>query len=364
MPRRVLKNYTIDYIQILDQDGNVDPQLDPNFSDADLKALFRTMLKARLVDDRMYKLQAQGRMGTFPGVRGQEGCLGYGIALKKDDYVVPAFRETAALFWRGAPIKNWLQYFMGMEEANVFPAETRIMPVTIAIGSQTLHATGLAWAEQIKGGKGAVLVFFGDGGSSEGDFHEACNMAGIFQLPVVFVCINNQWAISVPRKTQTAAETIAQKAVAYGFPGVQVDGNDFMATYLAANEALERARSGGGPTLIESVTYRLGAHTTADDPKRYRNEKEVEVWKPRDPLLRFQRYMEKKRLWSAEWQAQLEQEIAVEIEEAVREAEVELHAVNPYDMFDHVYSEPTPDLIAQKEVALEFADEVAAATAH
>jgi pyruvate dehydrogenase E1 component alpha subunit len=361
MPRRVLKNFTIDHLQILDQNGQVDPDLDPQIPDPDLKALFKTMLKARMVDDRMYKLQAQGRMGTFPGVRGQEGCLGYGYALQKDDWVVPAFRETAALFWKGAPIKNILQYFMGMEEANVFPSESKILPIPIAIGSQTLHGTGLAWAQQIKGSQGVVLIFFGDGGSSEGDFHEACNMAGIYHLPVIFVCINNHWAISVPRKTQSASETLAQKALAYGFPGVQVDGNDFMATYVAGKEALERARNGDGPTLIESVTYRLGAHTTADDPKRYRNEKEVEIWKPRDPLTRFRIYMEAKKLWTPAWQEALEAELAEEIEDSVREAEAELHAVNPYEMFDHVYSELTPHLQAQKETALEFADAVAQA---
>ncbi len=364
MPRRVLKNFTIDYLQILDETGQVDQQLDPKIPAPDLKVLYRTMLKARMVDDRMYKLQAQGRMGTFPGVRGQEGCLGYGYALGKDDWIVPAFRETAALFYRGAPVKNILQYFMGMEEANVFPPENKILPIPIAIGSQTLHGTGLAWANQIKGDKGVVLIFFGDGGSSEGDFHEACNMAGIFGLPVVFVCINNHWAISVPRKTQSASDTLAQKALAYGFPGVQVDGNDFMATYVACKEALERARSGQGPTLIESVTYRLGAHTTADDPKRYRNEKEVEIWKPRDPLLRFKFYMEKNKLWTPAWQEELEKELAAEIEESVREAEVELHAVNPYEMFDHVYSELSPELIAQKEQALEYAEAVAQSAAH
>ncbi|HQR09465.1 MAG TPA: pyruvate dehydrogenase (acetyl-transferring) E1 component subunit alpha [Gemmatales bacterium] len=360
MPRRALKNYTIEHLQIMDQDGNVDPELDPKIPDNDLKDLYRTMLKARMVDDRMYKLQAQGRMGTFPGVKGQEGCLGYGYALGKDDSIVPAFRETAALFYRGAPIKNILQYFMGMEEANVFPPEVKILPIPIAIGSQTLHGTGLAWANQIQDKPGVVLIFFGDGGSSEGDFHEACNMAGIFKLPVIFVCINNGWAISVPRRGQTASETIAQKALGYGFAGIQVDGNDFMATYVACKEALERARKGEGPTLIESVTYRLGAHTTADDPKRYRNEKEVEAWKPRDPLLRFKTYMEKKKLWTAAWQEQLEKELAVEIEDSVREAESEFTAINPYEMFDHVYAEMTPDLVAQKEQALEFADEVAA----
>lgn len=364
MPRRALKSFTIEHLQIMDQEGNVDPALDPKIPDNDLKDLYRTMLKARMVDDRMYKLQAQGRMGTFPGVKGQEGCLGYGYALGKDDVIVPAFRETAALFYRGAPIKNILQYFMGMEEANVFPPDVHIMPIPIAIGSQTLHGAGLAWAHQIQNKSGVVLTFFGDGGSSEGDFHEACNMAGIFKLPVIFVCINNQWAISVPRRGQSASETLAQKAIGYGFPGIQVDGNDFMATYVACKEAVERARRGDGPTLIESVTYRLGAHTTADDPKRYRNEQEVEMWKPRDPLIRFKKYMEQKKLWSETWQTKIEQELAAEIEAAVREAEVEFNAINPYEMFDHVYAELTPDLVAQKEHALEFAEEVAAALHH
>lgn len=359
MPRRTLESFTVDYLQVLDENGVVDSKLEPAVPAEDWKKLYRTMLLARMVDDRMYKLQAQGRMGTFPGVRGQEACVGGVYALERTDWLQPAFRETACLFWRGIGPKRVLQYFAGMEEGNVFPEESRTLPIPICVGSQTLHATGWAWADQIKGNKNVTLCYLGDGGTSEGDFHEALNLAGVYKLPIVFVVMNNQFAISVPRAIQSGSKTLAQKAIAYGFPGLQIDGNDLLATIVAAREAVGRARSGQGPTLIEMVTYRLGPHTTADDARRYRSEDEVKQWLPREPLVRMRKYLGKKGLWNESWQAELEAEFTELIEKEVQEYERELSEADPLDMFEFAYAEKTPDLVRQKEQAMKFKESFA-----
>ncbi len=355
MPRKTIESFQVEHLQVLDENGQVDPALDPKLSAEDLKKLYRVMLLARMVDDRMYKLQAQGRMGTFPGVRGQEACVGVTYALEPTDWLQPAFRETACLFWRGIQPKRVLQYFAGMEEGNVFPEEARTWPIPICVGSQTLHATGVAWADQIRGEKNVTLCYFGDGGTSEGDFHEALNMAGIYKLPIVYVCMNNQYAISVPRAIQSGSKTLAQKAIGYGFSGLQIDGNDLMAAVVAGREAVARARAGKGPTLIEMVTYRLGPHTTADDARRYRSEEEVKAWLPKDPLVRMRKFMEKKSLWNANVQTEWEAEFAELIEKDVQEYEAELAAVDPMEMFDAVYATLTPELAAQKEQARTYA---------
>lgn len=355
MPRKTIESFQVEFLQVLDENGQVDAALDPQLPGTDLAKLYRNMLLARLVDDRMYKLQAQGRMGTFPGVRGQEACVGVTYALKPTDWLQPAFRETACLFWRGIGPKRVLQYFAGMEEGNVFPAESRTWPIPICVGSQTLHATGIAWADAIRGETNVTLCYFGDGGTSEGDFHEALNMAGIFKLPIVYVCMNNQYAISVPRAMQSGSKTLAQKAIAYGFNGLQIDGNDVLAAVVAGREAIDRARAGQGPTLIEMVTYRLGPHTTADDARRYRTEDEVQNWLPKDPLVRMRKYMEKKGLWNANLQTEWETEFAELIEKEVQAYESELAAVDPLEMFDAVYATLTPELKAQKEQARPYA---------
>ncbi|MER3416235.1 MAG: pyruvate dehydrogenase (acetyl-transferring) E1 component subunit alpha [Gemmataceae bacterium] len=360
MPRKVCETFQIEYLQILDETGQVDACLEPDIPAEDLRKLYRTMLAARLLDRRMHVLQQQGRIGTFPSVQGQEGgCLGCAYALRLDDWMVPSFRETAALFWRGLPMKNILTYYMGMEEGNRFPDHMRDLPIAITVGSQPLHAVGLAWAARIRKDPVVVMVFFGDGATSEGDFHEACNMAGVFQVPVVFVCMNNQYAISTPRARQTHAQTIAQKAIAYGFPGIQVDGNDLLAAYVASRDAVARARQGQGPTFIECVTYRLSPHTTADDARRYRSDEEVREWQKRDPLVRFRKYLEKRQLWSEAWEEEITEEIRGEIDEAIRAAEAERARVEPLEMFDHVYGEPPPEVLAQREEAAEFVDQPA-----
>jgi len=248
------------------------------------------------------------------------------------------------MIWRGWPIEKLLLFFAGHLEGGQPAPDQHDLPITIPVGTQLPHAVGLAYAAQYRGDDAVVMAYFGDGATSEGDFHEALNFAGVWHVPVVFVCQNNQWAISVPLKKQTHSRTIAQKALAYGLPGLQVDGNDVLAVYAAAREAVDRARSGDGPTLIECVTYRLGVHTTADDPTKYRSEAEVAMWEQKDPLTRFKAYLEKRNLL----EDGLEQRVDEEIAEAIRRFEA-VPAPDPLTMFDHVYAELPPHLVAQRE---------------
>jgi pyruvate dehydrogenase E1 component alpha subunit len=271
--------------------------------------------------------------------------------------MVPAFRETAAEIWRGRSLESVIIYNNGYNEGIDIPEDRYDLPISVPVGSQVLHAVGLGWAAKYRQKDDVAMVFFGDGATSEGDFHEGMNFAGVFQAPVIFVCQNNHWAISIPLSKQTRSKTLAQKALAYGMPGIQVDGNDILAVYAAAQEAVQRARSGGGPTLIECVTYRLMMHTTADDPKRYRTDKEVEQWKKRDPLPRFQAYLLNKGLLSEDKIAKIESEILQEIQQAVDRAEEQMKTLgNPLDMFEHAYADMPPYLKEQRE---EFKRELA-----
>src|SRR5215510_9147810 len=299
MPRIALEpRFQVEHLSVLDSEGNLDAALEPKLSADELKSLYRAMVLGRRLDERMVRLQRQGRVGTFAPIKGQEASqIGSVFALRRADWMVPSFRETAAMIWRGWPIEKLLLFFAGHVE----------------------------------------------GATSEGDFHEAMNFAGVWHVPVVFVCQNNQWAISVPLKKQTQSRTIAQKALAYGLPGIQVDGNDVLAVYAAAREAVGRARAGDGPTLIECVTYRLGVHTTADDPTKYRSDAEVAMWEKKDPLTRFRAYLEKRSL--------LEQDIEARVDEEIAQAVQRFEATPPPDpltMFDHVYAELPPDLAAQR----------------
>jgi pyruvate dehydrogenase E1 component alpha subunit len=229
------------------------------------------------------------------------------------------------------------------------------MPISVPVGSQILHAVGIAWGMQYRGTDDVAMTFFGDGATSQGDFHEGLNFAGVFQLPVVFVCQNNQWAISIPRSKQTRSQTLAQKALAYGMPGVQVDGNDILAVYAAAREAVERARSGGGATLIECVTYRMAVHTTADDPKRYRSDAEVDEWRRKDPLTRFQGYLSAKGLLTADAVQAEEERVAADIQAAVARAEAEMKSLgDPLLMFEHAYAEMPEYLSEQRADFIRF----------
>jgi pyruvate dehydrogenase E1 component alpha subunit len=335
--------------QILKPDGTLQPGQKPPIGDQETLALCKKMLLIRVADQRCLSLQRQGRFGTYAPIWGQEACqVGSTYVLQKGDWVIPAFREIGATLMMGIPLKNFLLYWMGNEMGSRAPEGINVMPVSVPVGTQTLHAVGVAWAAKLKGDKAVALVYFGDGATSKGDFHEAMNFAGVFKTPTIFFCQNNQYAISVPRSLQTASKTLAQKAIAYGFDGIQVDGNDLFGVMVAAKEAVEKARSGGGPTLIEGVTFRFGPHTTADDPTKYRTDNEIEPWKPLDPLVRLRLYLKGKGLWSD----QIEQETAelaqAEIDQAVKEAEaVPVPEVD--DLFKYVFAEMTPPLKEQLE---------------
>jgi len=343
MPRTVLEpQFAIEHLSILDSDGTLDTALEPQLSPDDLRRLYRAMLLGRRLDERMLRLQRQGRIGTFAPIKGQEASqLGTVFTLRKTDWMVPSFRETAAMLWRGWPIEKILLLFAGYLEGGQPAPEQHDLPITIPVATQLPHAVGLAYAAQYRGDDAVVMAYCGDGATSEGDFHEALNFAGVWHVPIVFVVQNNQWAISVPLKKQTHSRTLAQKALAYGFPGLQVDGNDVLAVYAASREAVDRARGGGGPTLVECVTYRLGVHTTADDPTKYRSEEEVKAWERKDPLTRFSTYLEKKNLLESGLEQQVDDEIAraVEAFEATPPAD-------PLAIFDHAYAEMPPHLQA------------------
>ena len=352
MPRTKLEiQSTIDHLSILDEHGNVDPELEPNIPEQELLALYCSMLLGRRFDERMVDLQRQGRIGTFPPIKGQEASqIGSIFQLKDNDWFVPAFRESAAEIWRGRSLESILLYYNGYNEGTVLPENQKNLPIAIPVSSQILHATGLGYAANYRKSGEIVMVYFGDGATSEGDFHEGLNCAAVYQTPVIFVCQNNQWAISFPLKQQTRSKTIAQKALAYGMPGIQVDGNDVLAVYVATKEAATRARKGGGPTLIECVTYRIMMHTTADDPSRYRTDKEVDLWIKKDPLTRFENYLSDKKILSKGSIEKIEENVLGQIQTAIDNAESQMEQLgDPVDMFDHLYEKLPPYLGKQKE---------------
>lgn len=352
MPRKAIElPHQVEYLSILDEDGHLDEALEPDIPEDLLLKIYRTMLLTRRLDARMIDLQRQGRIGTFPPVTGHEAAhVGAVAVLRESDWLAPAYRELGAELWRGRQIDNVLMYWAGFDEGAVVEPNRNDLPLAVPIGTQTLHAVGLGYAMKYRKEDKVAMTFFGDGATSEGDVHEAMNFAAVLQAPVLFVCQNNQWAISIPRTRQTRAETLAQKAIAYGMPGMQVDGNDVLAVYVAAREAADRARSGGGPSLIECVTYRLVMHTTSDDPSRYRSEEEVQVWLKRDPLPRFQDYLTKKGILTPEAIATIEDDVKSEIQTAVDRAEERMKAgADPLHMFDDVYAEMPPSLVEQRE---------------
>ncbi len=348
---------TVEYLVILDEDGQVDQDLLPDLSDDVLKRMYEAMVRGRLFDEKRLQLQRQGRIGTFAPGTGQEACqVGAVAALDENDWMVPSFREATASLFRGNPLTGLLLYDAGYNEGGRVPDHIKDLPVAIPVGSQIPHAVGLAYGERLQRGAeaGVALTFFGDGATSEGDFHEALNWAQLLKAPVVFVCQNNQWAISVPREQQTRSKTLAQKALAYGMPGIQVDGNDVFAVYSGVREAVERARKGEGPTLVECVTYRLSIHTTADDPSRYRSEEEVEEWEAREPVKRFQAYLLEKGVLEEGEVEDLEEQLQEEMDgawEATKKKMGELEG--PVAMFDHVYAERPEYLEEQRRTFLE-----------
>jgi pyruvate dehydrogenase E1 component alpha subunit len=335
--------------QMLKPDGTLHPDMKLPLSDQETFNLYQKMVFIRLADQRALMLQRQGRMGTYAPIWGQEACqVGSAYVLQKGDWVFPAFRELGATLMMEIPLKTIYLYWMGNEQGSRAPEGINVMPVSIPVGTHPLHAVGTAWAAKIRKDKIVTIAYFGDGATSKGDFHEAMNLAGVFKTPTIFFCQNNQFAFSVPRKIQTASETIAQKAIAYGMDGIQVDGNDLFAVYTITKEAADKARSGGGATLIEGVTYRFGPHTTADDPTKYRKEDEIEPWKQLDPLVRLRLYLKERGLWSDEVEKRVIEEAQKEIDQAVKEAEA-VPVPELEEIFKYVYAELTPQLKEQME---------------
>ena len=360
MPRTEVRlPYHVDYLSILDEHGNLDSDLDPQIPDELLLKIQRAILLGRRYDERMLALQRQGRIGTFAPTKGQEAAhVGAVATLRDSDWFIPALREAAAEFWRGRLLESILLFHNGYEEGIYIKPELNNTPIGVIVAGSLPYATGIAYGMRYRKTDQVAMAFFGDGATSQGDFHEALNFASVFQVPLVFVCQNNQWAISVPQSRQTHSKTLAQKALAYDMPTVQVDGNDVLAVYAAAREAVARARDGGGPSMIEAVTYRVAMHTTSDDPSRYQSAEEVELWKQRDPLPRFQRYLLEKGVLTDEKLESLEAEVRAEIEAAVVrfEAAMREYDQDPFKSFEHHYAEMTPAQRAQRD---EFARELA-----
>jgi len=289
-------------LQVLDPKGKVvDAKLEPKIDDETLIKMYETMLLGRIADTKALQYQRQGRMLTYAPIKGQEATqVGVAAAMKKEDWFVPAFREMAGMLYKGAPLKQLYLYWYGNEEGNHFDPELKILPISVPIASQINHAAGIAYASKVLKKEEVTVAFVGDGGTSHGEFHEGVNFGGVFDLPMITVIQNNQFAISTSRKVQTKAKNLASKAIGYGIPGILVDGNDPLAMYIATEEARNRAIKGDGPTLIEAMTYRLGPHTTSDDPTIYRSDKEFKEAETKDPMIRFKQYLIDKELWSEE----------------------------------------------------------------
>lgn len=312
--------------------AQTDPQLCLDF--------YRWMVKVRLFDRRSIVLQRQGRIGTYAPLEGQEAAqVGSALALTTLDWIFPSYREHGVAMIAGMPLDRILLYWMGRVEGNRTPEGVRLLPPAVPIATQLPHAAGAAWAAKLKQEPSVAVAYFGDGATSEGDFHEACNFAGVFNLPVIFFCQNNHYAISVPFSRQSATSTVAEKAVAYGMEGIRVDGNDVLAVYDVMVQAVQRARHGEGPTLIEAVTYRRGAHTTADDPSRYRDEEEAQEWiQHRDPLDRYRKLLFAEGMLTETDEKLWEEECKRELEEAVKAAE-SAPAPPASHLFTHVFEE-------------------------
>ncbi|MBI4441303.1 pyruvate dehydrogenase (acetyl-transferring) E1 component subunit alpha [Candidatus Woesearchaeota archaeon] len=340
--KKTLVTFKVDYLQILNEKGDVDSKLMPKLANEDIRKMYRMMVLSRLFNDKMLKLQRQGRLGTLASLKGQEAAqIGSAYALQPMDMMFPSFREHGVYLARGLSMSGLLVGMAGDERGQRVPDGSQNFMMSVPVGTHPLHATGYAWGMKMRKKNVATITYFGDGATSEGDFHEAMNFAGTFQAPVVFFNQNNQWAISVPRSRQTHAQTTAQKAIAYGFDGIQVDGNDVFAVYKATKDALDKARKGGGPTFIEAYTYRMDDHTTADASARYRDQKEVDAWAKKDPIDRLRKYMEKKKLWSKKDEEKLLADCTMQIEAAVAEAE-KIPPPDPMEMFTSMYAEPTP----------------------
>ncbi len=333
--------------QVIDPEGQIVDATFPELPNDVLQKIYALMMTTRQADDKAFKLQRQGRMGTFAPSLGHEASqVGTALALDKEDWFFPYFRDLGSYITLGFPLENYYAYWMGNENGMKVPPDLNIFTLSVPVASQIPHAVGAAMALRYRGRSSAVLCTFSDGATSQGDFHEALNFAGVYRTPNVFVCYNNQYAISMPREKQTASLTLAQKAQAYGFEGILVDGNDVLAVYHKVAEALDQARTGGGPTLIEAFTYRLSSHTTSDDADKYRSQEEIRMWEARDPIKRYRLYLASKGLWDDSWEQRVKERAESFIAQAVTEAE-NMPIPGPEELFVHTYAEMPPQLSDQ-----------------
>ena len=348
--------FHIDHEQLLDADGRITAPLPAFAQDAtELLRLYRLMTLCRLFDAKAINLQRTGRLGTYAPCTGHEAThVGVGAAMRPEDVLFPVYREYGTQLWRGVTLTEILTYWNGDERGTHFAGPRQDFPWCVPIASQMPQAAGAAMAFKIRGEARCAVAYIGDGGTSQGAFYEALNVAGAQSLPVVFVIVNNGWAISVPVAEQTAAQTLAQKAIAAGIPGVQVDGNDVIGVRSVMERALARARSGGGATVVEALTYRLSDHTTADDATRYRPAGELEAAWQREPLLRLRRYLQTQGHWDEAQEADLRAACSAQIEAAVA-GYTSLPAPVSDDMFTHLFARPTVELAEQQATARRFA---------
>jgi pyruvate dehydrogenase E1 component alpha subunit len=343
-------SFEITYRQFLDPDGRVTGTL-PEFANdpAALLPFYRSMVLTRTFDAKAISLQRTGRLGTYPPCLGEEAVgVGVASAMQPDDVLVPSYREQPAQLWRGVSPVEILLYWGGDERGSDFAGPRRDFPICVPVGSQAPHAAGVALAMKLRGERRVAVCCIGDGGTSKGDFYEAINLVGAMKLPAVFVVANNQWAISVPRSAQTGAATLAQKAIAAGIPGEQVDGNDVIAVADAARRAIETARSGGGASVIEALTYRLGDHTTVDDARRYRDDSEVSRQWVLEPIARLRKYLTSEGAWSKEDEERLLADCTAEIN-AAAERYLAMPPQPASAMFDHLYAALPAELAGQRQ---------------
>lgn len=342
-------SFDIPYTTFIAPDGSVEGDL-PEFArdPAAVVPLYRAMVRSRTFDARCVALHRTGRLGTYASCLGQEAVgVGLASAMREEDVLVPSYRDVPAQFWRGVTPYEVFLYWAGDERGSDFAVPRRDFPNSITVGEHTVQAAGVALAMQIKAEPRVAVCMIGDGASSKGAFYEAMNVAGSMYLPAVFVIVNNGWAISAPRAIQSAAPTLAQKGIAAGMPGVQVDGNDVVAMAEVSRQAIERARTGEGPTVIEAVTYRLGDHTTVDDARRYREDAEVSRQWELEPITRIRAFLVAAGAWTKEDEEGLLAECAAEIDRAAEEY-LATAPLTAEAMFDHLYAELPPDVEAQR----------------
>jgi pyruvate dehydrogenase E1 component alpha subunit len=352
---KTVAEFEIKYCRFLDAEGNLAPDAPSLATDTgELLKMYRFMTLVRTFDAKAVNLQRTGKLGTYASCLGHEAThVGVAAAMQPEDVLAPVYREFGSQIWRGVKMSSILLYWGGDERGSDFTAARQDFAWCVPIASQMLHGAGVAMAMKIRGEKRCSVTYIGDGGTSEGAFYEGMNIAGARALPAVFVVVNNGWAISVPVETQTATVTLAQKAIAAGIPGIQVDGNDVIAVRHVVAEALARGRRGDGPTLIEALTYRLSDHTTADDASRYRNPQEVATAWTREPLPRLRSYLTRLGVWDEAHETALKAECAREVEAAVDEY---LSTPRPStdEMFDHLFAHPPRSLLQQREQARRY----------